>query len=361
MPRRTLRESGNVLGIDDALWDSAFLRACRGASTPRTPVWLMRQAGRYMAEYRAVREGRSFLELCQPELAAPVTTTAQRRIDADAAIIFADILLILRGLGMDLRFVAGDGPQLAPPLRDAGAIDALGDPLAAADACAFVAESCRRCRAELPADVPLIGFAGAPFTLSAYAIEGGGSRQWPQTRALMYRQSAAWHRLQERLVAALVPYLNRQIAAGAQAVQLFDSWAGALTRIDFDEFVLPHLQQLVAGIDDGAALIYFATGSNHLLESIAQLNCDVVGLDSTTALDEAWQRLGGPERVSVQGNLDPALLLAPRERLLAGADRVLAAADGRPGHIFNLGHGVLKETDVEAVIALIAHVHGRMG
>jgi len=360
MTRRPYRDCPRPDECPDELWHSPFLAACRGEPTPYTPVWLMRQAGRYMAEYRAVRAGRDFLELCRDStLAAEVTVTAQRRIGADAAIIFADILLILQTLGMDLRFAAGEGPVLAPQLRNAADIDGLGDPTQAAADCAYVAEACRLCRRDLDDHIPLIGFAGAPFTLAAYAIEGGASRQFPNLRALMYQEPAAWHRLQETLVAALIADLRAQIAAGAQALQIFDSWVGVLPERDYREFVLPHLQSLVAELPEGVPVICFGTHSAHLLGAMRESGCDVLGIDSVTDLDAAWRGLGGPERISVQGNLDPALLLAPRERLLAGVDRVLAAAAGRPGHIFNLGHGVMKETDVEQVIALIAHVQQR--
>ncbi|TVR44300.1 MAG: uroporphyrinogen decarboxylase [Planctomycetota bacterium] len=346
--------------MSSSLWESDFLVAARGERPRRTPVWLMRQAGRYMREYREVRAGRSFLDLCEDSaLAAEVTVYAQQRIDADAAIIFADILLILKGLGMELDYIKGDGPQFARPIRDTAGVDALGDPQQAADDCSYVAAAVALTRRDLPANIPLIGFCGAPFTLASYAIEGGGSRQFARTRALMYSDPALWHRLCERLVAASIPYAQAQVAAGCQAFQIFDSWAGVLPLADYREFVLPHLKRLAAEIPAGIPLIIFGTNTAHLLGSFVEAGADIVGIDATTSLAQAWQQLGGPSRVAVQGNLDPGLLLAPQPRLLAAADAVLAeAGDGR-GYIFNLGHGVFKETDVERVIDLIRHVHQR--
>lgn len=360
MTRTAIRQAGNAANIDPRLWDSAFMRACRGEPAPRTPVWLMRQAGRYMAEYRAVRQGRDFLELCQkPELACQVTVEALRRIDADAAIIFADILIVLEALGQHLRFAEGHGPVLEPAIRSRNDIAPWIESEAAAGKLDYVAEAIRQTRSELPADCPLIGFAGAPFTLAAYAIEGGGSKQFMATKRLMYSDPACWHEMMARITATLTPYLKSQIAAGAQAVQIFDSWVGILTEADYREFVEPYVADLIDTMPDGIPVILFGTNTDHLLERFLACNPDVIGIDTTTDLNAAWERLGGPERISVQGNLDPTLLLGPRDRLLAGADRVLEAAGNRPGHIFNLGHGVLKETDVEQVVALIDHVHSR--
>lgn len=358
MTRIPLREAGNAAGINPELWRSPFLRACRGERAERIPVWLMRQAGRYMAEYRATRAGRDFLDLCyQPELASEVTLTARNRIAADAAIIFADILLILKELGLALRFDAGHGPRLSPPIRCPGDVAQLADPLQAAADCAPVYEALRLTRAGLPADIPLIGFAGAPFTLAAYAIEGGASRQFAQTRLFMYREEAAWHALLGHLVAALIPYLNAQVQAGAQALQLFDSWVGELTTADFRRFVQPHLTRLIAGLPSGVPVILFGTHTRHLLPDLLACGPDVLGFDQQTPLLPTWQELGGPERLSVQGNIDPALLLAPPALLREGVATLLHEAAGQPGWIANLGHGVLKETPVEQVIALIEQIH----
>lgn len=360
MPRPGIRTAGNVLKLPSALWDSHFLRACRGEASKRTPVWLMRQAGRYMQHYRGIRSGRSFLDLCKdPALAAEVTLYAREWLDVDAAIIFSDILVVLEALGLPLTFATGDGPVLGKPIRDGAAVDALRDPVSAANDLGYVHEAIRRTVAGLPADIPLIGFCGAPYTLAAYAIEGGSSRQFAHTKTFMYRDSAAWNALLARITAALIPYLNAQITAGASCVQVFDSWVGHLTRADFIEFVQPHLRTLVAGITPGVPVILFGTETSHLSDLIAACGADVIGVDTTTDLSATWERCGGPTRIAVQGNLDPCLLLGPRDRLLKAADAVLATVGGRPGHIFNLGHGVLKETDPEQAKVLVAHVHAR--
>ncbi len=356
--RRGIRAAGNALQLPEPRWDSRFLRACRGEAVDRTPVWLMRQAGRYMQHYRGIRAQASFLDLCKkPELATEVTLYAREWLNVDAAIIFSDILVILEALGMPLEFTAGDGPRLQPLAGPAG-VEALGDPAQAAADLHYVYEAIRLTVAGLPADIPCIGFCGAPFTLAAYAIEGGSSRQFARTKAFMYREPAAWHRLGERLVAALAPYLNRQVAAGAACVQIFDSWVGNLTREDFREFVAPHLTRLVDHVVDGVPVILFGTDTGHLLDLIAGCGADVVGLDTTVDLDTAWAGLGGPQRVAVQGNLDPALLLGTEERLERAVRRVLDQAAGRPGHVFNLGHGVFKETDPAMARRLVDLVHG---
>ena len=355
--RRGIRAAGNTLSLPGTLWDSHFLRATRGEPTTRTPVWLMRQAGRYMQHYRGIRAGKSFLDLCkQPELAAEVTVYAREWLGVDAAIIFSDILVVLETLGMQLEFTAGDGPRL-DPLTGPAAVAALGNPAQAAADLGYVYEAIRKTVAQLPADIPCIGFCGAPFTLASYAIEGGSSRQFARTKAFMYREPEAWHRLMEVLVGALAPYLNHQIAAGASCVQIFDSWVGNLTRADFREFVQPHLTRLIDHVVDGVPVILFGTSTGHLLDLQRDCGADVVGLDSTVELGATWDRLGGPARLAVQGNLDPTLLFAPRARLEQATAAVLAEAAGRPGYIFNLGHGVLKETDPEQARLLVELVH----
>ncbi len=358
MGRPGIRLSGNARALPGPLWESPFMRACRGLEAEHTPVWLMRQAGRYMPHYRAIRAAHGFLALCKdPALSAEVTVHARDWLGVDAAIIFSDILVVLEALGMALEFSDGDGPSLTRPLRTLSDIEALGDPRAAAAALGYVNEAISLSVRGLPAEVPLIGFCGAPFTLAAYAIEGGASRQFARTRALMYNSEPAWHRLCGTLVDALIPYLSGQVAAGASCIQVFDSWVGQLTRSDFSEFVAPHLARLVEGIPSGVPVILFGTGTGHLLDLMAACGADVIGVDSSADLAGAWRICGGPSAISVQGNLDPALLLAPRARLLAGADAVLAAAGAAAGHIFNLGHGVLKQTDPEQARALVSHVH----
>jgi uroporphyrinogen decarboxylase len=357
MTRRGIRATGNALELPAPLWDSAFLRASRGETPPCPPVWLMRQAGRYMQHYRGVRAGGTFLELCKdPARCAEVAVHARSYLGVDAAIVFSDILIVLEALGLPLEFSEGGGPRLPQPLRAPGQVEALGNPAQAAADLDYVYRAMRLTVDALPQDIPCIGFCGAPFTLGAYAIEGGGSRQFAQTKAFMYRESAAWHRLMETLVAALAPYLNRQIAAGASCIQIFDSWVGELTRADFREFVAPHLTRLIAHVHDGVPVILFGTGTGHLLEELIACGPDVLGVDTTTDL-RAAAALAATSGVAVQGNLDPCLLLAPRERLLAQTDALLAQAADASGHIVNLGHGVLKETDPAQAKAFVERVH----
>jgi uroporphyrinogen decarboxylase len=331
------------------------MRACRREAVPYTPIWLMRQAGRYMPEYRAVRAKTSFLELCKnPALAAEVTVTAAERLGVDAAIIFADILLILEPMGIHLEFGAGEGPVIHNPVRAAADVDRFHE-LEDVSALDFVYEAIRQTRAALKPDLPLIGFSGAPFTLASYVTEGGGSKNYIHTKRLMYNDAGAWHAMMARIAASLARYLNAQIAAGAQAVQLFDSWVGCLSPDDYREFVLPHTRAVIRNVTPGVPVIHFGTGTAALLELLREAGGDVIGLDWRVRLDEGWRRVG--HDVAVMGNLDPVALFADREVLLAQAKRILDQADGHPGHIFNLGHGILPETPVENVIALVEMVH----
>ncbi|HEU4509788.1 MAG TPA: uroporphyrinogen decarboxylase [Pyrinomonadaceae bacterium] len=335
------------------------MRACRREPVPYTPVWLMRQAGRYMREYREVRAKTSFLELCKnPSLAAEVTVTAANRLGVDAAIIFADILLILEPMGIDLEFAAGEGPVIHNPVRQASDVDRLVE-LVDVSALEFVNEAIRQTRRELPPDIPLIGFCGAPFTLASYLIEGGASKNYVQTKQLMYNDPGAWHAMMSLIARGLVKYLNAQIEAGAQAVQLFDSWVGCLNPDDYREFVLPHTRSVISGVKAGVPVIHFGTGTSSLLELMREAGGDVIGLDWRVRLDEGWERIG--HDVAVMGNLDPVVLFANQDVLRREAVRVLEQAGGRPGHIFNLGHGILPETPVENVIALVEIVHGFRG
>ena len=331
-----------------------FLAACRREPVPYTPVWLMRQAGRYMPEYRAVRERFGFLELCKsPDAAAEVTVTAALRLGVDAAIIFADILLVLEPMGVGLEFSRGDGPVIHRPVQSGAEVDRLlpVDPAALA----YVTEAIRRARAALPAHLPLIGFAGAPFTLASYLIEGGGSRTYARTKALMLGDAGAWRALMERLTTTIAAYLNAQIAAGADAVQLFDSWVGCLAPADYRAHVLPHMRALIDAIRPGTPVIHFGTGTAGLLEAMRAGGGDVIGVDWRIDLDTAWNRIG--HDVAVQGNLDPTALLAPLSEIRARAAAILGQAAGRPGHIFNLGHGILPQTPVDHVLALVDAVH----
>jgi uroporphyrinogen decarboxylase len=337
-----------------ALYDSPFLRACRREPTPYTPVWLMRQAGRYMEEYRQIRDKISFLDLCKtPDLAAQVTVMAVERLGVDAAIIFADILLILEPMGMQLEFTVGDGPVLHNPIRQAADVERLQDVESDASL-GFVMQAIRYTRSQLKPDLPLIGFAGAPFTLASYMIEGGGSRNYVQTKTLMYTAPQAWHTLMAHLSRNLSQYLRGQIAAGAQAVQLFDSWVGNLSPSDYRTFVLPHTQALIAALPPGVPVIHFGTGTGALLELMQEAGGHVIGVDFRVELDHAWQRLGD---VSIQGNLDPVILYAEPAYIRQRVQGILDQAQGRPGHIFNLGHGILPTTPVDHVMALVDDVH----
>jgi len=332
-----------------------ILRAARREATPVTPVWLMRQAGRYLPEYRAMRERHGFLELCRtPEAAAEVTLQPVRRFALDAAILFADILLIVEPLGVGLEFARGEGPVIHRPVRSEADVARL-EPIDVESSVGSVFETVRLVRRALPAPVALIGFAGAPFTVASYVVEGGASRDFLWTKRLMYEAPAAWHRLMEVLATATAAYLNGQIDAGAQAVQLFDSWVGALAPDDYRVHVLPHTRAVIRALRPGTPVIHFGTGTATLLPLMREAGGDVIGLDWRVDLDRGWAAVG-PD-VAVQGNLDPAALLARpavfRERVQA----ILARAAGRPGHIFNLGHGVHQTTPVEHVQALVDMVH----
>ena len=334
------------------------MRACRRESVPYTPVWLMRQAGRYMSEYREVRARTGFLELCKtPDLAAEVTVTAAERLNVDAAIIFADILLIVEPMGIDLEFAKGEGPVIHNPVRGARDVERLRE-VETVESLDYVFEAIRRTRRALKPDLPLIGFSGAPFTLASYIIEGGGSRNYVHTKSLMYTDGGAWHALMSLIARALSKYLNAQIAAGAQAVQLFDSWVGCLSPADYREYVLPHTRDIIQNIKPGTPVIHFGTGTATLLELMKEAGGDVIGLDWRVDLGEAWERLGA---VAVMGNLDPVTLFAGRDFVRAQAKHILDRAGGRFGHIFNLGHGILPETPVENVIALVEAVHELSG
>jgi uroporphyrinogen decarboxylase len=334
--------------------DAPFLKACRREPTPYTPVWLMRQAGRYMKDYREVRARHSFLELCKnPDLVAEVTVTAAERIGADAAILFADILLIVEPLGLNLEYSQGDGPVISPTVRTGGDVDQLRevDP----DSLSYVYDAVRATRRALDPKTPLIGFCGAPFTLASYVIEGGGSRNYENTKSMMYRDPGAWHALMERIARGLVGYVNRQVEAGAQCVQIFDSWVGCLGPEDYREFVLPHSRALIEGIAPGTPVIHFGTGTATLLKDMRAAGGDVIGLDWRTELDRGWTEVGYDR--AVQGNLDPLVLYAEPEYIRARARRILDQAAGNPGHIFNLGHGILPRTPVDNVIRLVEYVH----
>jgi uroporphyrinogen decarboxylase len=315
----------------------------------------MRQAGRYMAEYRALRERHSLLEICRtPDLATEVTLQPVRRVEVDAAILFSDLLLPLEPMGLPFDFVKGEGPQIERPIESPADIDALKmfDPRVALS---HVLETITLVQHELAGRVPLIGFAGAPFTLASYAIEGGHSNNFARTKALMYGHPAAWHRLCDRFAVVVADYLRAQIEAGVNAVQLFDSWVGVLNPADYREFALPHTRRIFDAIGRKVPTIHFGTGTAAILAELAEAGGDVIGVDWRIPIDIAWQRIGF-ER-GVQGNLDPTLLLGPTQRMFSQAEDILARVAHRPGHIFNLGHGILPMTPVEHVQMLAQYVH----
>lgn len=340
---------------------SYFLRAARGLPVDRTPVWLMRQAGRYMAAYRAIRAKHSMLDVIRtPELAAEVTLQPINAFDLDAAIIFADILPPLIGMGLNLEFVKGEGPVIDNRIDSTRDIDMLAAPPATATQLSQTLEAIKLVTAELaPRNIPLIGFAGAPFTLASYAIEGGGSKNYTRTKALMVSEPAAWKRLMNKLVTVQGDYLIAQARAGAQALQVFDSWAGlALGQYDYVRYVQPYNTALFKMLEQaGVPVINFSTGTSSYLRDVAACGGDVVGVDWRMPLDWAWEQIGF-ER-PIQGNLDPVALLAPWRELQFRIDDVLARANGRVGHIFNLGHGIFPDTPVDNVRRLVDYVHER--
>lgn len=351
--------SGNVLkrlalSMTPSTKEAAFMKACRREATSFTPIWLLRQAGRYMKEYRNVRAKVGFLQLCQtPDLASEVTVTAQEKIGADAAIIFSDILLIAEPLGFRLEFTEEEGPVISNPfrteekLKQARAFDVK-------ESLGFVLEAIRLTRRALKSDVPLIGFAGAPFTVASYLIEGGKSKDFGKIKSMMRNQPATWNALLEAISKATADYLRAQIVAGADAVQLFDSWIGVLNVQEYRETISPHVQRVFSALPKEVPAVHFGTKCGHLLSAMKEAGGSVIGLDSGVDLDKAWKELG---HVAVQGNLDPAVLLRDRKEIAREARKILRQADGRPGHIFNLGHGVLPATPVENVRFLIDLVH----
>lgn len=333
-----------------------FLKACRGEPTDYTPVWLMRQAGRYMAEYRKIREKHDFLSMCKnPEIAAEVTMQPVNRIDVDAAIIFADILLPLEGMGINLEFAKNEGPVIHNPVKTEKDVNALRIINAEEDT-PFVLEAIRLVRKELNQRIPLIGFSGAPFTLASYMIEGGSSKNYIFTKTMMYNEPDVWNKLMGKLSDVIINYLKAQIQAGAQVVQLFDSWVGCLSTEDYRQYVLSYSKKIIAGLgDQGVPVIHFGTGSATLLPSMKEAGGDVIGVDWRINLDEGWEKIGFDTQV--QGNLDPVVLFSNRSEIEKRVKDILKRADGRPGHIFNLGHGIIVGTPVDNVIALVDTVH----
>ena len=333
---------------------SPLLEACRRRAVERIPVWFMRQAGRYMPEYRRIRAKHSILEICKrPELAAEVTLQPIEALDVDAAIIFADLLLPLEPMGLTLEFVEGDGPTIHNPVRSSRDIDEIetrnGQDLG------YVGEAIAKVKKALDGRVPTIGFAGAPFTLASYMIEGGSSRNFALTKSLMYGDPAGWERLMAKILEVIVPYAANQVASGADVIQIFDSWVGALAPEDYKRYVLPHSRMLIRQIQTTRVpVIHFATGAGTFLPLLHQAGGDVLGLDWRVRLDEAWSAIR--YEAAVQGNLDPAALLAPLPEIERRVEDILRRAGNRPGYIFNLGHGILPQTPVENVKAVVRMV-----
>ncbi|MEV4432263.1 uroporphyrinogen decarboxylase [Streptomyces sp. NPDC049555] len=355
MSERSHQQTGRT-AAHEAAHDSAFLRACRREPVPHTPVWFMRQAGRSLPEYRKVREGVPMLESCmRPELVTEITLQPVRRHGVDAAIFFSDIVVPLKAIGIDLDIKPGVGPVVADPVRTRADLERLR-PLEPGDV-SYVTEAIGMLTAELGA-TPLIGFAGAPFTLASYLIEGGPSRTYERTKAMMYGDPQLWADLVGRLSAITSAFLRVQIEAGASAVQLFDSWAGALAPADYRRYVMPASSEVFASVADyGVPRIHFGVGTGELLALMGEAGADVVGVDWRVPLDEAARRIGPGK--ALQGNLDPTVLFAPREAVETKTDEVLAAARDLEGHVFNLGHGVMPSTDPDALTHLVEYVHER--
>jgi uroporphyrinogen decarboxylase len=332
-----------------------FLRACRRQPTFYTPIWLMRQAGRYMKEYRALRKKYSFLEMCKnPELAAKVTLQPIEKFKLDAAIIFSDILIPLEPMGVEFEFAKGEGPVFHHPLRERKDVERLRL-IEPEEEIPFLMKAIRIVRKELEGKVPLIGFSGAPFTLASYIIEGGHSNNYVLTKSLMYQDRPTWDALMEKISEVLIRYLNSQIGSGVQAVQIFDSWVGCLTPSDYEEYVLPYSKKVMEGVGKNVPLIHFATSHSTLLELMKRAGGDVIGVDWRVNIGEAWARLG--YEVAIQGNLDPVILFGPVNLIEKNVKKILDSVGNRPGHIFNLGHGILPTTPPDHVTALIDAVH----
>ncbi|SVA69864.1 uncharacterized protein METZ01_LOCUS122718 [marine metagenome] len=333
-----------------------FLKACRGAQTDVTPIWFMRQAGRYMKAYRDLKEKYSFLEMCKnSDLATEVTLQPLDVLGVDAAIIFADILLPLEPMGTGLEFTAGDGPVIPRPVKNQKDIEKLSL-INAEEDLGFVGDAIRKVRGEISEKMPLIGFSGAPFTLCSYMIEGGKSRDFTSTKLMMFEAPEMWNLLMDKVCTVLVDYLKMQVKAGAQALQIFDSWVGCMGPQDYEKYVMPHTRRVISGLQEmGVPIINFSTGTSTLLDTVAKAGGDVISFDWRITIDDAWKKIGYDR--SIQGNLDPTLVFAPipviRDRVL----EIMRRVGGRPGHIFNLGHGILQHTPVDHVKAIVDMVH----
>ena len=363
---RSAASSQQVAQVDNSqdeksllLHNSPFMKACSREKTERTPIWLMRQAGRYMKEFREIRSRVTLLELCKtPELACEVTVHAQEKLGVDAAIIFSDILVPLDALGVGLDYVKGEGPVIERPLRQESELDSLPE-LDVRESLSYVMQAISLTRKALKPDIPLLGFAAAPFTLASYLIEGGSSRNYENTKTMMYCRPELWQRLMSKIVSISIDYLNAQIEAGAQAVQVFDSWMGCLSVPDYQKFSHPYSAQLIAGIKKDVPVIHFGTGNVHLLPLMKTAGASVLGLDWRVDLAKKWDELG--DNIAVQGNLDPCVLFADQRYIRSTTENLLASVASKPGYIFNLGHGVLPPTDVDNVRFLVDLVHDYKG
>ena len=334
--------------------EKVFLQACRGDRPAHTPIWLNRQAGRYMPEYHQVKGDLPSLDFFKnPEKAAQVTLDAQRILGVDAAIMFADLLPILEPMGLHLDYLPGEGPVFSNPIRHEQDVAALRT-APATEATPYIADTVRCINADLPKDIALIGFAGAPFTLASYAIEGRGSRNYVEVKKMMHNRPDLWAQLMDKLVQQLVSYLQLQISAGVEAVQLFDTWVGNLSVQDYNAFVHPHLENMLQRLGNQVPVIYFGTGNSHLLSKVATLPFDVLAFDWRTPLVKTWEQLGCK---AVQGNLDPIVLCAEPQVIGEQAGQLLDDVAGRGGHIFNLGHGIIPETPADHVKFLVDFVH----
>ena len=336
--------------------DFRFLKALRGEPVDCTPVWFMRQAGRYMKVYRDLKEKHSFVELCRtPELACEVTLQPLDVLGVDAAIIFADILLPLEPMGTGLEFIAGDGPSIPRPVRTRKDVEAL-KPVNSEEQLGYVGEAIKMVRGEISNKMPLVGFSAAPFTLASYMVEGGKSREFKITKMMMFEAPETWAMLMEKVCATLIDYLKMQVKAGAQALQIFDSWVGCVSPYDYAKYVLPYTKRVIDGLKDcGVPVINFSTGTSTILPEVAQAGGDVISFDWRINLDDAWKQVGYDQ--PIQGNLDPVLLFAPLPVIKERVHDIMRQAAGRPGHIFNLGHGILQHTPVDHVKAVCDMVH----
>jgi uroporphyrinogen decarboxylase len=348
------KKNESPAAVETILDGSRFIRACLRRPVDRTPVWFLRQAGRYMQEYRDVRKHHTLVEICkQPELAAEVTITAAEKLDVDAAIIFADLLLPLEPMGLDFEFQAGEGPVVHHPVRTAEDVRQLRTDRA--EELTYVARAIQKVAAHFKDRLGIIGFCGAPYTLASYMIEGGGSRNYIHTKQMMYRDMAAWRTLLDKIVSVLTEYCRQQVQGGADVIQIFDSWVGSLSLADYRDYAFDASKRLVRAVQEmGVPVIYFGVETAGLLADMASTGADVIGLDWRQPLDEGWRTVGHSH--AVQGNLDPITLFAPLEVLEQRVKGILRAAGGRPGHIFNLGHGIVPSTPVENVQAVVRMV-----